>query len=789
MKHSLRSWQRGLVWFALGWMLLASADLAAGLGANVTSPTIQVLEFSAIASGMEGLANGSLLPGASNVYQIPGAVCTGESFLLLELWDLEAGGTGDSIQQVMQRAKPFLVGNRGSAPDAIYNLTSNSWAFQPSSRVTDFPGESLGRPYLQVQSQFGSTSPAENVTSTNGNDWFVMVLNSQIGSSHRLQFQLRASCTSTPKCISPVWGGDSNSTQPCSGNGSCQVSLVPPPTAAVCVCDAGWGGEGCNQQVTQLESGVPAAALGVPGGDWLFFQITVPQSGALVAQMRRSSGDPILFLKAQSEGVEPGALPSALDFNTFADANSWRTRSDTAQILRPSVQAGLYYIGVYNNDDDIQEAANYSVTVQWSRSAPLCPWNCNNNGNCTSDGTCKCISGFGGRYCDGSLIPLAFSNAAMSTLQPGSWDYFALDLSSQNSRSLPITVEFDNNNGQSIVLASFNTFPTLLNNNFTFRAGQIVGSMTQILQPTSLSAGPLYFGIYNMDFYVHAPFQYKLLATQNKTSRSDYTSWISVGAALGCSGVIVFIIYHGHRGIVRRRAGARGWEILSWRAMPISEPPTRRRSERRRGLDPILVQSFPTYAHDANKLAMGISQTPKTDQPSEDEKACSVCLCEYEDGDLIRQLLPCRHDFHCKCIDQWLSKNSTCPMCRIMLAPDAAREEGNAVGGGEVEASSQPGNPAQEVRIEMIEGPDGSQEPAGLNPYSIELEEASSETPGSKNGTQEAPGLHSEVVQQESLRQERVLGDPAEPLHPRPPSPTFSQPGREPGASPRRSSI
>jgi hypothetical protein len=103
---------------------------------------------------------------------------------------------------------------------------------------------------------------------------------------------------------------------------------------------------------------------------------------------------PLIF-----NGLQPGALPSALDFNTFADANSWRTRSDTAQILRPSVQAGLYYIGVYNNDDDIQEAANYSVTVQWSRSAPLCPWNCNNNGNCTSDGTCKCISGGGLALC------------------------------------------------------------------------------------------------------------------------------------------------------------------------------------------------------------------------------------------------------------------------------------------------------------------------------------------------------------------------------------------------------
>ena len=83
-----------------------------------------------------------------------------------------------------------------------------------------------------------------------------------------------------------------------------QVSLVPPPTAAVCVCDAGWGGVGCNQQVTELASGEPAPVQGVPGGDWLFYQFTLPQPGALVAEMRRSAGDPILFLKAQNEGVE-----------------------------------------------------------------------------------------------------------------------------------------------------------------------------------------------------------------------------------------------------------------------------------------------------------------------------------------------------------------------------------------------------------------------------------------------------------------------------------------------------
>jgi hypothetical protein len=84
------------------------------------------------------------------------------------------------------------------------------------------------------------------------------------------------------------------------------------------------------------------------------------------------------------------------------------------------------------------------------------------------------VTGLGGRYCDGPLIPLSFANAATGTLLPGTWNYFALDLSSQSSRSTPITVEFDNNNGQSIVLASFSTFPTLLSNNFTFRSAHLL---------------------------------------------------------------------------------------------------------------------------------------------------------------------------------------------------------------------------------------------------------------------------------------------------------------------------
>lgn len=54
---------------------------------------------------------------------------------------------------------------------------------------------------------------------------------------------------------------------------------------------------------------------------------------------------------------------------------------------------GLYYVGVLNNAEDIQEAANYTLTVRVSQQGPLCPWNCNGNGNCLNSGICECQTG------------------------------------------------------------------------------------------------------------------------------------------------------------------------------------------------------------------------------------------------------------------------------------------------------------------------------------------------------------------------------------------------------------
>jgi E3 ubiquitin-protein ligase SIS3 len=48
---------------------------------------------------------------------------------------------------------------------------------------------------------------------------------------------------------------------------------------------------------------------------------------------------------------------------------------------------------------------------------------------------------------------------------------------------------------------------------------------------------------------------------------------------------------------------------------------------------------------------------------------CPICLEEFHVGDEVRGL-PCAHNFHVVCIDEWLRLNVKCPRCRCSVFPN-----------------------------------------------------------------------------------------------------------------------
>ncbi|KZV33173.1 hypothetical protein F511_18189 [Dorcoceras hygrometricum] len=49
---------------------------------------------------------------------------------------------------------------------------------------------------------------------------------------------------------------------------------------------------------------------------------------------------------------------------------------------------------------------------------------------------------------------------------------------------------------------------------------------------------------------------------------------------------------------------------------------------------------------------------------------CAVCLDEMGSGQPVKLIPGCDHGFHAACIDVWLSKNSACPICRVVIGPE-----------------------------------------------------------------------------------------------------------------------
>lgn len=46
---------------------------------------------------------------------------------------------------------------------------------------------------------------------------------------------------------------------------------------------------------------------------------------------------------------------------------------------------------------------------------------------------------------------------------------------------------------------------------------------------------------------------------------------------------------------------------------------------------------------------------------------CLICMEKYKLSEYKRELPNCKHYYHKKCIDKWLKKRATCPICRDEL--------------------------------------------------------------------------------------------------------------------------
>ncbi|XVF79972.1 hypothetical protein PTKIN_Ptkin15bG0033100 [Pterospermum kingtungense] len=112
-----------------------------------------------------------------------------------------------------------------------------------------------------------------------------------------------------------------------------------------------------------------------------------------------------------------------------------------------------------------------------------------------------------------------------------------------------------------------------------------------------------------------------------------------------------FIVFVCTRIICGRVRGAQSRQLFQTESRIDLEQP----EQQIRGLEPVIVAAIPTMRFNREAFS------------SIEDAQCSICLGEYQEKEVLRIMPKCGHNFHLSCIDMWLRKQSTCPVCRLPL--------------------------------------------------------------------------------------------------------------------------
>ncbi|EOY29732.1 RING/U-box superfamily protein, putative [Theobroma cacao] len=104
------------------------------------------------------------------------------------------------------------------------------------------------------------------------------------------------------------------------------------------------------------------------------------------------------------------------------------------------------------------------------------------------------------------------------------------------------------------------------------------------------------------------------------------------------------------------------------------------------GIDRRIIESIPSFQFSALK-------------GSKEGLECAVCISKFEDSDILRLLPKCEHAFHMNCIDQWLERHSTCPLCRYKFD---SRDAKSFTHSNSLRLSQNPSNLTDDRNVELF---------------------------------------------------------------------------------------